>query len=581
MTEHMAIQDQFFAYLDGDLDANARATVAEHVERCSDCAHELDMARRANQLFQTVQPQALPDGFMARLQARIQETSPLTVVDVDEVPRNGHVEHGGNGKVLQFSPIEATQARSTARAKRSSWKIWTALAAVFAVLLGIGHLFISSMNPSTITDVSLAPAALAYSEGTVKLGREGDAKAVQEDVALQPGDSLSTSADAKAIITLGNMGSVRLAPNTRMRVVALNTFADNGRVDVKIQLESGSIWVEESGGVHCSLKAGDALIVPTGTSYEATVDGGNAQVNVWEGSVDVSSLSNIENRMQLAAGQQADVAPAGAMNVHDLPADAGNNDFQKWNRQVQNPPHPMSPGPLATPSLQPSPRPMSWQNRQTTPPSTQPAATTSAPAASTRVSTPGMPRLGNQEPHGPRVILQHPPQRLPATMHPTHNDVHPSHNPALPHHTNPGVRRPAAVHTPADTGHFEGPPIRHETTTHEPNLPAAANAASNRSMHQTMNTPAGHETIRERWQQHQAERNNANNHPALHNNANNHPMLHNSTNNNRPMQPNNNTHHPVLRSTPVRSTNSHQWSRPSFGAGHFGGNNGKPNKHER
>lgn len=359
MTEHMAIQDKLFAYLDGELDGATRDEVARHLDACGDCAHEMEITRRASHLFRAVQPQPLPEGFMERLQARIaQEAGPRPLDTAASPPAadalGGQTHAGSNGAVVPvrastLPPTQLAPPSFQARSRRGPWRALMALAASLAVALGIVHFV---LQPDGGANPALAPAALAYSEGTVELCKDGTTSPVQDTVALDSGDGLRTAADAKAVITLGNMGSVRLAPSTTLRLLAVNRRDDSGQLDVKLELASGSAWVEESNGVRASMQAGNALIVPMGTTYEVSMpNGGNPTVNVWEGQVRMSAVSNQQTVANLTAGQQAELAnndiKTGPINSQLAQANA----FTAWNFRLPHPMHPLGRGPLLPPHL--------------------------------------------------------------------------------------------------------------------------------------------------------------------------------------------------------------------------------------
>jgi anti-sigma factor RsiW len=333
MNNHGQVQDRLFAYVDGELEKSEQAELERHLAECEECAGELAVTREAARVFESIPPPPLPDGFMSRLQARIAE----------------HERGGSRGDVgvpipRPHSPLPPTELASSpsrpAHRPRSRWP--AALAAVLVAVVGL----IWFIRGRTIADnPALAPAALAYSDGAVEVSH----RRVSDATALHVGDEIQTLEGARAVVTLGNNGSVRLGPASRVRVLALDTRPGNGRLDVKLGLEQGAVWVEEAGGVHCALQAGGTMVVPLGTSYLATLVGGLPTISVWDGRVRIVSLVG-RARAEVEAGREALVDHAG-LKMGEIPRHALENAFVDWNLRLRDLRHPEGRVPLSRPLL--------------------------------------------------------------------------------------------------------------------------------------------------------------------------------------------------------------------------------------
>lgn len=367
MTEHERIQDQLFAYVDGELSETEQADIERHLQGCADCAHELVVTRQAGAMFKTVQPVALPEGFMARLQSRLAE--------VDAEDGRGAPVSEARPKLSIVPPPPPLVIDSSAtplpktlpsldgvpviapRAQRHR-PILGLLAALLAAVIGVGLL----LRPTAqVEDPALAPAALAYGEGEIRLERNGSSALVSQATALHVGDVVTTSANGKGVVTLGNGGSVRLAPASRLQVLALTTAAGSGQLDVKVALTEGALWVEGAGGVRCALQAGSALVVPSDSAYDAAMRGGEAAINVWSGKAALQSLAAGVSPAELLAGQQALVSGGTGPKLGRIDLRAAlTNPFVLWNLYLQRPLHPTHAGPLLRPILQQTATPPAW-----------------------------------------------------------------------------------------------------------------------------------------------------------------------------------------------------------------------------
>ncbi len=61
------------SYLNGELDANARAELERHLEHCEDCRLVVDTTKKTIQIFCNSEPVPLPDDVRERLHAALEK----------------------------------------------------------------------------------------------------------------------------------------------------------------------------------------------------------------------------------------------------------------------------------------------------------------------------------------------------------------------------------------------------------------------------------------------------------------------------------------------------------------------------
>ncbi len=61
------------SYLDGELDAEARADLERHLEHCTDCYLVVDQTRKTIQIFCNSQPVPLPGDIRQRLHQALEK----------------------------------------------------------------------------------------------------------------------------------------------------------------------------------------------------------------------------------------------------------------------------------------------------------------------------------------------------------------------------------------------------------------------------------------------------------------------------------------------------------------------------
>jgi anti-sigma factor RsiW len=73
--DHEAAQERFSDYLEGELAADEQREVAAHLEGCADCRRELEAFRQTLRHLSGLRPMPAPDGFVGKVQQRINKRS--------------------------------------------------------------------------------------------------------------------------------------------------------------------------------------------------------------------------------------------------------------------------------------------------------------------------------------------------------------------------------------------------------------------------------------------------------------------------------------------------------------------------
>jgi len=170
-------------------------------------------------------------------------------------------------------------ARTYRRARRS-WRIsigreallrWMAPVAVAASLL-VAVLLVMEPAPAPVPAVGQVARLVGF---------DAPAGELQAGDAVRPGDVLSTSAGQGVSLLLAKNESLRLGESTRLRVESRREFT---LLAGRVYADTGQLIYRDSGLV---IEAGSATISDVGTQFAVTLDGGEVDVAVREGRVDV------------------------------------------------------------------------------------------------------------------------------------------------------------------------------------------------------------------------------------------------------------------------------------------------------
>lgn len=464
---HAHIEEQMFAWLDGALDGAAAKAMEQHVEECAACTRELEITRRANRLFRSLPVQPLPEGFAARLAARLPAVPDPSAAD-EAVPAP---QPPPAPTVLRLPQREAPRRRPGFGRRRYA----LAAALVFAL---VGYLL---WAPRPAPEI-VSEAVLAYGEDVVVQRELTAAPAVpKHTTGLAVGNAIETRG-THAVVTVGPHSSIRLAPQTRVKVLALARDGE-GVLRAKIQLERGSVWVDEGPGVQCAVQTEDALLVPTGTTFDARVTDGGTRVNVWQGTVRFTPGDRSSREAHLVEGQGVDVDRHGSPPRFRViqPREAQDDAWYQWNRAVRIAPPAAPRARLQRPAVEATaPAPLPWFDRP-------------APSPS-----------WHETPHPPVRPAYTPPPSRPATW------PRPTRRPAAPRTTPPmkpwrPVATPRTRYNTPRPQRTEIPVIRPPSGNHPGFEPAPGSASTPRS---TYRPPAGDAPRREtpRWQRRTRER---------------------------------------------------------------------------
>jgi len=189
----------------------------------------------------------------------------------------------------------------TYRKARRSWRFgigrdaflrWMAPVAVAASLL-VAVLVV--MEPAT------APVPAVGQVARVA-GLEAQAGVPQAGDAVYPGDVLSTGAGQGVSLLLAKNESLRLGENTRLRVESGQAFT---LLAGRVYADTGQLIYRNNGLV---IEAGSATISDVGTQFAVTLDGGEVDVAVREGRVDVQQQEALHTAI---AGERLTVSESG------------------------------------------------------------------------------------------------------------------------------------------------------------------------------------------------------------------------------------------------------------------------------
>jgi anti-sigma factor RsiW len=262
MSETKHIDDLLHDYHDGTLPADAQRAVARHLEECATCRHayeELEaLQTRLSALPQRIDP---PRDLWGGIAARMQEAK--------LEPQDRSVEEG----------TLVAQERAPARPYRlGRWTL--GLAATVVVLVGLVAFWLISP--------SLQPGwEVAFLNET--------APARQEQVRV--GQWIETDAQSRAVIEVGRIGQVEVAPQSRVQLrEAQRTdhrlLLEEGQIDARIWAPPRLFFVETP----------SALAVDLGCAYTLTVD-----------SLGTSLLHVTSGYVELVRDGRETLVPAGAM----------------------------------------------------------------------------------------------------------------------------------------------------------------------------------------------------------------------------------------------------------------------------
>lgn len=239
-------------YLDGSLAAEEQAVVARHLAGCPACreayVQQQALVAALGALPRRIEP---PNDLWEGIAAQLEERAAAPAYDLGPPLR-------GAASAVVDRPVSPRGPSRKARLLRAGWRQGAAVLAV--LLIAIGWWYLAGRAPAwTVTPLAGAPAV-----GPHALTAPG---------ALRVGEWLETDAASRARLAVGRIGSVELAPNTRLRFEAAGRgdhrlSLARGRIHARIDAPPRQFFVETPAG----------LAVDLGCEYTLAVDAGGASL---------------------------------------------------------------------------------------------------------------------------------------------------------------------------------------------------------------------------------------------------------------------------------------------------------------
>ena len=266
-------EDRIVAYLDGELPELERREVEAHVGECERCSRLVASGRLLSTLTATLEPPALPEGFMVRLGAALDAAEPARVV---------------------------TLPRRSVRWSR----IGLAAAACLLVLLGC----LWTLLPSEIVPpVAFADPLVRVASGTPLV----DSVRVAQVTDVGPGSVVASDGSATTL-TVGSGSQIVLAADSELRVLSLRRDLAGHRLVGSLELLRGRVFVTET-GASLTMVTAYGRVSPIGTAYEVALVDEQAQVKVFSGSVQVEAPSGAVQRVD--SGKVTELSRSGLGSV--------------------------------------------------------------------------------------------------------------------------------------------------------------------------------------------------------------------------------------------------------------------------
>jgi FecR protein len=207
----------------------------------------------------------------------------------------------------------------------------TMVLAVLGMLVGAGDAY-----------AEFPIGSLTFITGTVTVTRDGKTAPASYGDAVNVGERIATGSDGRVTITLSD--------NTQMQVIESSTivvteakFNPNGaRASTKIDLDGGTIrsLVRYSAGAtpNFEVRTPNAIAAAHGTTYDTTYQTGVTRkgydacrdftdVTVYNGTVDVSKLSNVTTPPVVVRSGEKTIAPCALAVAAAEPVSATNPEF--------------------------------------------------------------------------------------------------------------------------------------------------------------------------------------------------------------------------------------------------------------
>ena len=174
------VSRQIAAHIDGELSPQKTGQVERHEARCADCRTEREQIRFGMELLEHLPPVEPPDAIWTSIEAAFQEHSPAG---------------RSAARRLESRPFES-----------NPWR-WAFAATAILALAGAAYWTVAR-HPGTRWDV-------------VRIGGSPvvNQKHIRGEGRIGAGEWIETDSGSSAMVKVGEIGSVEVGPNTRLRVV--------------------------------------------------------------------------------------------------------------------------------------------------------------------------------------------------------------------------------------------------------------------------------------------------------------------------------------------------------------------------
>lgn len=233
------IHKKLSAYLHGELPAEDAQRVAEHLRDCQSCRAEFEEIEFGAQLASQLQCQQAPENLWADLELAMSK---------EGFSRRRDAKAEQRKPVFGWSPL----------------KIGLELAAVL-VLIGLGFVFLNRYFQPPPPD-NRPSWEVTRLDGRPAIGK----RKIDEKGQLPLGEWLTTDDASRAQISVGQIGEVKVEPNSRIQLVEAQ--AENHRLALQRGKMEAFIWAPPR---KFFVETPSALAVDLGCSYtlEVTEDG--------------------------------------------------------------------------------------------------------------------------------------------------------------------------------------------------------------------------------------------------------------------------------------------------------------------
>ncbi len=236
------VHKKLSAYLHGELPAEDAQRVAEHLHHCQRCRAEFEEIEFGAQLASQLQRQQAPENLWAELEAAMSREE---------------FSHRRGAKIAEAAQRKPVYGWSPL-------KIGLELAAV-VVLIGLGFVFLNRYFQPPPPD-NRPSWEVTRLDGRPAIGK----RKIDEKGQLPLGEWLTTDDASRAQISIGQIGEVKIEPNSRIQLVEAQD--DNHRLAMQRGKMEAFIWAPPR---KFFVETPSALAVDLGCSYtlEVTEDG--------------------------------------------------------------------------------------------------------------------------------------------------------------------------------------------------------------------------------------------------------------------------------------------------------------------